>query len=221
MARTSRNILQELVDDVPRIGRPRLTDKGAVVKKIIRVATALFLRQGFDATTMDGVTEAARISKATLYSHFPSKELLFLEVIRIHSADWEKKWQDLTYLEGDLRSILLHDAIFIMEDTADKNAAMFEQIIMMVSAVQPHLKSKLNTALGYRQMRRRLVDDILRGTANEGITIKDPQILAEMFFGMLYGWLRGVEKTRKVSKKERLAYCEQAVDVLIAAKHLW
>ena len=42
----------------------------------------LFLRDGFSATTMEGVALAADISKATLYKYFPDKDELFFELVR-------------------------------------------------------------------------------------------------------------------------------------------
>ncbi len=44
-------------------------------------AEQLFLRSGFPGTTMDEVAATAGISKQTVYSHFGSKESLFVEVV--------------------------------------------------------------------------------------------------------------------------------------------
>lgn len=45
--------------------------------KIIRVAEDLFSRQGFRATTMEGVAAAVGMSKATVYAYFRDKDDLF------------------------------------------------------------------------------------------------------------------------------------------------
>jgi AcrR family transcriptional regulator len=53
-------------------------------RKLAQVNTAarrLFLDQGFTATSMDAVAREAGVSKATLYSYFPSKEALFAHLI--------------------------------------------------------------------------------------------------------------------------------------------
>ena len=61
--------------------------KGAVARlqrnrqKILSAAEAVFLSKGFLSTTMDQVAEGAAVSKQTVYSHFKSKEALFLEVV--------------------------------------------------------------------------------------------------------------------------------------------
>lgn len=54
--------------------------KSALTREKIRAAAnRLFLEQGFDATTVDGIVAAAGVSKGTFYSHFKRKEDLLLE----------------------------------------------------------------------------------------------------------------------------------------------
>lgn len=50
-------------------------------QSIIDAANALFLEQGFDKTSMVEINERAACSKRTLYSYFPSKEVLFVEAM--------------------------------------------------------------------------------------------------------------------------------------------
>jgi TetR/AcrR family transcriptional regulator, mexJK operon transcriptional repressor len=49
---------------------------------IAKAATAVFLRDGYVAASMDEVAAVAGVSKQTVYKHFGSKEQLFLAVIR-------------------------------------------------------------------------------------------------------------------------------------------
>jgi TetR/AcrR family transcriptional repressor of mexJK operon len=58
--------------DDPR--RLRMADKRA---EILRAARPVLLRDGLGRTTLDRVAAEGRISKMTLYRHFPSKEALF------------------------------------------------------------------------------------------------------------------------------------------------
>src|SRR5215475_5098081 len=48
---------------------------------ILRGAKAVFLKQGFESTSMDVVALRAGVSKMTVYRHFGSKEALFAGVI--------------------------------------------------------------------------------------------------------------------------------------------
>ena len=55
---------------------------------IIDVATEVFREHGFERTSMSEICARVGGSKATLYSHFASKELLFFEVV-VHAFDQE------------------------------------------------------------------------------------------------------------------------------------
>ena len=64
--------------DAPRPRRaPRLASGGAIRD----AAARLFLEQGYQATSMDDIAAAAHISKQTIYTHFPSKEQLFADLV--------------------------------------------------------------------------------------------------------------------------------------------
>ena len=45
-------------------------------------AAVIFLRDGYAAASVDDIARSARVSKATLYSYFPDKSLMFREVLR-------------------------------------------------------------------------------------------------------------------------------------------
>jgi TetR/AcrR family transcriptional repressor of mexJK operon len=60
-------------------GRPKDTAKR---EGIVEAATALFLKDGFELTSMEAVAKKADVSKLTIYNHFADKVTLFREVIR-------------------------------------------------------------------------------------------------------------------------------------------
>ena len=47
--------------------------------EIVDAALELFTDQGFDATSMEQVAEAARVSRRTIYRYFPTKDDLVFE----------------------------------------------------------------------------------------------------------------------------------------------
>ncbi len=61
--------------------RPEHEPVGRKMAQVNEAARRLFLEQGFAATSMDAVAREANVSKATLYSYFPSKEALFGHLI--------------------------------------------------------------------------------------------------------------------------------------------
>ncbi|MBN2018195.1 MAG: TetR/AcrR family transcriptional regulator [Candidatus Cloacimonetes bacterium] len=61
---------------------------------IITAAEEVFARFGYKKTTMEDIAAEAQIVKATLYYYFPSKEVIFGEVIRKDSQLFQAKLDD-------------------------------------------------------------------------------------------------------------------------------
>lgn len=57
--------------------------KGRKFDQVLRGARHVFMRDGFEGASVDEIAREAQVSKATLYSYFPDKRLLFSEVARI------------------------------------------------------------------------------------------------------------------------------------------
>jgi AcrR family transcriptional regulator len=56
--------------------------KGRKFDQVLDGAREVFMRDGFEGASVDDIARAAGVSKATLYSYFPDKRLLFLEVAK-------------------------------------------------------------------------------------------------------------------------------------------
>ncbi|MFG2247359.1 TetR/AcrR family transcriptional regulator [Spirillospora sp. NPDC048823] len=84
--RQARFTAQDLADD------PRLRDHspdlwreelGEVQRGLLTSAVRCFAANGFHATTTRDIAEGVSLSPAALYVHFPSKELVLFEIIRV------------------------------------------------------------------------------------------------------------------------------------------
>ncbi len=56
--------------------------KGRKFDQVIEGATGVFMTDGFERASVDEIARRAGVSKATLYSYFPDKRLLFVEVMK-------------------------------------------------------------------------------------------------------------------------------------------
>ena len=69
-----------------------MADGGVTVKKgrkfdqVLIGARDVFMRDGFEGASVDDIARNAGVSKATLYSYFPDKRLLFMEVAKLECA---------------------------------------------------------------------------------------------------------------------------------------
>ncbi len=57
--------------------------KGRKFDQVLEGARSIFMRDGYEGASVDEISRTAGVSKATLYSYFPDKRLLFSEVARI------------------------------------------------------------------------------------------------------------------------------------------
>ena len=57
--------------------------KGRKFDQVLVGARDVFMRDGFEGASVDEIARVAGVSKATLYSYFPDKRLLFSEVARV------------------------------------------------------------------------------------------------------------------------------------------
>jgi AcrR family transcriptional regulator len=56
--------------------------RGRKFDQVVEGAACVFMAEGFEGASVDAIAKEAGVSKATLYSYFPDKKLLFLEVAR-------------------------------------------------------------------------------------------------------------------------------------------
>jgi len=84
-------------------------------RRILEAALRVYARRGYGAATMDEVARASRTSKGGLYFHFPSKEDLFLALLRYAGHRLLEKAQaamaaapdPVTRADAALRTVLL------------------------------------------------------------------------------------------------------------------
>ncbi|MEM1235832.1 MAG: TetR/AcrR family transcriptional regulator [Pseudomonadota bacterium] len=81
-------------------GSPQVR-KGRKFDQVVEGATEVFMEVGFDRASVDDIARRAGVSKATLYSYFPDKRLLFVEVM---SRECEARAQQAEALIDKSRS---------------------------------------------------------------------------------------------------------------------
>ncbi|MBL4768502.1 MAG: TetR/AcrR family transcriptional regulator [Rhodobacteraceae bacterium] len=59
---------------------------GRKFSQVLEGARQVFMADGFEGASVDDIARAAGVSKATLYSYFPDKRLLFMEVAQTECA---------------------------------------------------------------------------------------------------------------------------------------
>ena len=80
---------------MPRLKAPQRREQ------LIEVATKLFARNGFEATTTSAIALAAGVTEPILYRHFKNKQELFVAIVRSVSDVTLKAWQSIVANEDD------------------------------------------------------------------------------------------------------------------------
>ena len=62
-------------------------------EQLIEVATKLFAKSGYEATTTAAIADAAGVTEPILYRHFKSKQELFVAIVREMSEQTMKQWR--------------------------------------------------------------------------------------------------------------------------------
>ena len=74
---------------------------------IVQAALPMFAKQGFEATTTKKLAEAAGVSEALLYKHFPSKESLYAEIKGFGSRGQDPEFTRLLALKPSTETLIL------------------------------------------------------------------------------------------------------------------
>ena len=107
-----------MADGQPSVKRGRKFDQ------VLQGAREIFMSDGFEGASVDDIAKAAGVSKATLYSYFPDKRLLFMEVARsecVRQADVAFDSVDMTAPIRDvLTSLAMEMVTFLTSDFGQK-----------------------------------------------------------------------------------------------------
>lgn len=180
-------------------------------RAIVRAAKAVFLKCGFEGTTMDAVADRARVSKMTVYRHFEDKEALFAGVITELCA--QIKGEDFNTLFTQTPQDALRDfarrmiAIVFAPETIE-----LHRIVIAECQRFPKL-GRLFYESGPEASIRALAEYLARNQADPALKVRDPRRSAEEFLELLRGYahlrvILGLQKTptaREISQRIKAA----------------
>jgi AcrR family transcriptional regulator len=86
-------------------------------KRIVDTAAKLFYKQGYNSTGINQVIKEAEVAKASLYQHFPSKEDLLIEYLKIASAVTNEALQAAVNKQKTPRAKVLGLFDFLLDST--------------------------------------------------------------------------------------------------------
>lgn len=168
------------------------------------------MKDGFRGASVDRIAAAAGVAKQTLYNHFPSKEALFEETIRLGVRDVVVELDDAP---GDLRARLLAFGVALRRKLLSPEGLNWYRTMVADISRLPELGAIVWRQGPYETVHR-LADFLAAAMERGELRRDDPMFAAEMLNSMLINMdrtrgLLGGDSESKVDpdKVERLVTC--------------
>lgn len=167
----------------PGPGRPKDPAKRAA---ILQAAQVLFLRSGYEGTSMDAIASEAGVSKLTVYSHFTDKETLYAAAIRaVCEAQLPDLYQDeLPPQDLHLTLERIGNAFCELLDSPE-SLALHRLLVSM--AGQDAKLAHLFYEVGPQRVCDGMVRLLNQACARGELSIPNPEEAARQFFTLLKG----------------------------------
>ena len=170
--------------------------RGNTKQEILDAALELFSLQGFEPTSISQIAGAVGIRKASLYSHFESKQAILdaivkevLEQYEEHSlfarADWEKDAGSLPQTADDAVQMIQGQIRFILHDPAISKARK----MLVIEQFQNPKLAKLQTKQNYSDVLGYFTG-LIKCLIQKGVLAEDdPEIMAAQFCLPITVWI--------------------------------
>ena len=171
-------------------------EKGNTKQEILEASLELFSVQGFEATSISQIAGAVGIRKASLYSHFDSKQAILdalvkevLEQYGAHSifagADWERDAGKLPLTSDEAVGMIQRQIRYIIHDPYISRARK----MLIIEQFQNQELAKLQTKQNYSDVMQYFTG-LIKCLIQKGILAEDdPEIMAAQFCLPISVWI--------------------------------
>ena len=171
-------------------------DRGNTKQEILKASLELFSVQGFEATSISQIADAVGIRKASLYSHFDSKQAILNAIVKEvleqygkHSifarANWEKDAGNLPLTADEAVGMIQGQIRYILHDPAISRSRK----MLVIEQFQNPSLAKLQTKQNYEDIMHYftgLVGFLIRQGA---LAEDDPEIMAAQLCLPISVWI--------------------------------
>ncbi|MEA5159710.1 TetR/AcrR family transcriptional regulator [Cereibacter johrii] len=154
--------------------------KGRKMPQVLEGARTIFLRDGFEGASVDDIARAAGVSKATLYSYFPDKRLLFLEVAKAECLRQAEETVALITADLAPRAVLTLAATRIVAFVLSDFGIRTYRICVAEADRFPELGHEFYES-GPALVRQRIVDYLAQAVGRGELVIDDLELAADQF----------------------------------------
>lgn len=154
--------------------------------QIVEAARRLFLDQGYEVTSMDAIAAEAGVSKRTVYSHFRSKELLFVEIMSAMCTHFGVGPREAIDPAAPPERFLCAAAKFVLNKIMDPRVPSVMRTIVGNTAAFPEMGQRF-WSIGPGNMAAQITEYLAAQHEAGVLAVPDPRLSAAMFQGMVSG----------------------------------
>lgn len=171
-------------------------DRGNTKQEILKASLELFSVQGFEATSISQIADAVGIRKASLYSHFDSKQAILdaivkevLEQYGKHSifarANWEKDAGNLPLTADEAVGMIQGQIRYILHDPAISRSRK----MLVIEQFQNPSLAKLQTKQNYEDVLHYFTGFVGMLIRQGMLAEDDPEIMAAQLCLPISVWI--------------------------------
>ena len=154
--------------------------RGRKYDQVIAGARDVFLQHGFEDASVDLIAREAGVSKATLYSYFPDKRILFIEVAKEECASQAERALEVSNTDLPVREMLTTMSYKMMDFLTSNFAQRIFKICVAESDRFPELGREFYMS-GPQMMEDRLSEYFAHACERGELKIDDMHLAAAQF----------------------------------------
>jgi AcrR family transcriptional regulator len=129
-------------------GGVRARRRSAVRARLTECALKLFLERGYDATTVDDIVAAGKVSRSSFFRYFGTKDDVVLTLLDEMGDDYVRRYRVM--LAEDEPSYALPRAVMASIRKAAEEPGLYE--LMRLTVTTPSLRSRLQVKIEDRRL---------------------------------------------------------------------
>ncbi|MEM9582246.1 MAG: TetR/AcrR family transcriptional regulator [Pseudomonadota bacterium] len=158
--------------------------RGRKYDQVVAGARKVFLAEGFEGASVDLIAKEAGVSKATLYSYFPDKRVLFIEVAKEECARQADRSLQVDRTDLPVRDVLTGMSASMMEFLTSEFAQRIFRICVAESDRFPELGQEFYMS-GPQLMEDRLSEFFTLACERGELKIDDIRLAAQQFESLM------------------------------------
>jgi len=199
-----------------RGGRPSKAAAAQIRDRILDVATARFLAEGYGATSIEGIAKTTHMSKRTFYHRFRDKADLFEAVVRRLVDQWLPTFEAPLRDTAPIDAVLRRSAAEMLAVALSPKAVALSRLMRAEGDQFPQLAHTVHEYGFLRGVER--IADLLQRAADAGhIARINTHFAAEQFFHMILAGPPSLTNGlgRPPTQDEIARWVDQTVDLFL------